>query len=313
MTYSLTPFQEALLLSVCPEGTHILSAHPHRTVQLPCPIHVSLALPTGEERRLILRMTYIRDGVEKEAAVLPVLAKLGLPVPEVLAGPVLDPAQPEVGPMTILSVLPGQDFLTWGRQATSEQLVWAMDAILSGIARLHAVTELLSHEPVAQLLPQKTLCVELQTIITQAGPWFNKPIFRLAVDILSRRVATIQTPLAFSSGDYNQGNFLFKGQELTGLLDFAEPCFEDPHIGMAMYWIHCWNPFDRAGIVERYLEQHQLTFVDFAPRLMLRCLRTLQERFPVRGGDDVHDVWGFESQADSRERILKMLQRALEA
>ncbi|GCE31183.1 hypothetical protein KDA_66670 [Dictyobacter alpinus] len=72
---------------------------------------------------------------------------------------------------------------------------------------------------------------------------------------------------------------------------------EDPHISMAMYWVHSWDPFDRAGIVERYLEQHHLSFAEFAPRVALRCLRTLQETLPVCGGEDVRDEWDFESLA----------------
>ena len=42
-------------------------------------------------------------------------------------------------------------------------------------------------------------------------------------------------PLAFSSGDCNPGNFLSDGARLTGIVDFALACFEDPHIGFAKY------------------------------------------------------------------------------
>ena len=80
---------------------------------------------------------------------------------------------------------------------------------------------------------------------------------------------------------------------------------------MAMYWIYCWDPFDQAGIVERYLEQRQIAFADFAPRLALRCLGTLQEGLPVRGGEEIRDEWGFESLADSRKRVLDLLHRAM--
>jgi hypothetical protein len=41
-------------------------------------------LPDGEAYKLILRMNYILGGVEKEAAILPLLAQAGLPVPTVL-------------------------------------------------------------------------------------------------------------------------------------------------------------------------------------------------------------------------------------
>jgi hypothetical protein len=313
MSKPLTPFQEAFVLSICPKGTRILSANFHRTVQLPCPIWVNLILPNGDAQKLILRMNYILGGIEKEAAILPLLARSGLAVPTVLAGPVIDPTQPEAGAMTILNVLPGQDFLEWGSTATPTQIQWAIGLILQGVALMHSVTEPLSRELIASQLPHNTLHSELQTIIAHGGPWLQEPIFKQAVEALLPVVSKIQTPLAFSNGDYNQGNFLFEGECLTGIIDIASPCFEDPHIGMAMYWIYCWTPYDQAGIVERYLEQQHLSFTDFAPRLALRCLRTLQQNLPVRGGEEVRDEWGFESLADSRQRILEWLKRAMNA
>ncbi|GCE29747.1 hypothetical protein KDA_52310 [Dictyobacter alpinus] len=308
----LTPFQEAFVLSNCPKGTRILSARLHRTVQLPCPIWIDLALPTGEPYKLILRMNYIPHGVEQEAAVLPWLAKCGLPVPALLAGPVIDPTQPEAGAMTILNVLPGQDFLGWGRTATPAQIQWAIGLILQGVAMMHAVTGPLLHTPLASQLPRNTLDAELQAIIQAGGPWLTEPIFSQAIEALVPATSLIQTPLAFSSGDYNQGNFLFEDKRLTGIIDFSGPCFEDPHISMAMYWVHCWNPFDRAGIVERYLEQQHLSSAEFAPRVALRCLRTMQERLPVCGGEEIRDEWDFESLAQTRERLLGLLGRIMD-
>ncbi|GHO50392.1 hypothetical protein [Ktedonospora formicarum] len=56
-----------------------------------------------------------------------------------------------------------------------------------------------------------------------------------------------------------------------------------------------------------------LSFADFAPRLALRCLRILQERFPVHGGEEVYDEWGFERLGTSRQRVLGLLRRAMDA
>lgn len=307
----LTPFQEAFVLSACPMGTRIVEARLHRMVQLPCPIWVDVISPDGEAYQLILRMNYDPGGVEREAAVLPLLAQAGLPVPTVLAGPIIDPTQPEAGAMMILNVLPGQDFLAWGFTASPEQIQWAIGLILQGIDLMHSATEFLHHTPAAQQILRRTLSSELQAIRAMGGPWLSEPLFKQAIEALEPAVNTIESPLAFSSGDYNQGNFLFKGERITGIIDISSPCFEDPHIGMAMYWIHCWNPYDQAGIVERYLERQHLTFADFAPRLALRCLRTLQANLPVRGGEDVHDEWDFETLANSRQRVLGLLTRAM--
>jgi len=81
----------------------------------------------------------------------------------------------------------------------------------------------------------------------------------------------------------------------------------------ASWYAYCWNPFAQAGIVERYLEQQHLSFADFAPRLALRCLRTLQENLAVRGGEDVRDEWDFESLAEYRQRVSGLLKRAMDA
>ena len=311
MTHPLSPFQEALILSVCPRGTHIRSARFHRLVRLPCPVWVQVALPRGEEQMLILRMDQRLHGVEREAAVLPVLARLGLPVPTVLAGPVVDPENPTMGTMSMLTVLPGQDLLGWSWDAPPAALQQAMRFVLEGVERLHKLTVGFSQEPIAKKLPHKTLLSELQEIIARNGPWFDEPVFTQAVDTLLPIVTAIHTPLAFSSGDYNQGNFLFDGQKLTGFIDFTGACFEDPHVGMAMYWIYSWYPLDKAGIVERYLEEHQLSFADFAPRLAVRCLSTLQQQIAVIGGEDVLVEDEYESHADYRQRVLDLLQRAM--
>ncbi len=313
MAHPLSVFQEALVLSVCPVGTSIVSAHFHRLVRLPGPVWVQVALPDGTEQKLILRMDQRISGVGREAAVLPVLARLGLPVPTVLAGPVIDPTQPTMGMMTVLKVLPGQDLLAWSWDAPPEAVALAMRLVLEGVQRLHELTEPLNHEPVAAQLPHITLQSELQDIIALGGPWLDEPVFSQTIEKLFLVVETIHTPLVFSSSDYNQGNFLFDGEKLTGFIDFTGPCFEDPHIGMAKYWTCSWYPLDRAGIVERYLEQEHLSFAEFAPRLALRCLSTLQREIAVTGGEDVLVEDEFESHADYRRRILALLERAMTA
>lgn len=313
MDRPLTPFQEALILSVCPPGSHILSARFHRLVRLPCPIWVRVALPVGKEQRLILRMDQSLHGVEKEARLLPVLARLGLLVPSVLAGPTVDPAKPGMGTMSILTVLSGRDLLGWSWNAPAESLELAMRLVLEGVKWLHALTAPLSREPEAELLPRVTLDSELQGIIKRGGSWFQEPVFSRAMESLLPIVENIRTPLVFSTGDYNPGNFLFEGDALTGFIDFTGACFEDPHIGFAKYWTYSWYPLDRAGIVERYLAEQQLPFTEFAPRLAVRCLWTLQREIAVSGGEDKLDEDEFETHADFRNRILDLLQRAMDA
>jgi len=313
MDHPLSPFQEQLILSVYPAGSRILSARFHRMVRLPGPIWVHVTLPDGNERAVILRMDQRIGGVEREAVILPALARLGLPVPVVLTDRVVDPTRPAWGAMTILNVLPGQDLLAYSWDAPQPALERAMRLVLDGVARLHALTDQLVRDLVADKLPRITPLDELQEVIKRDGPWLDEQLFTDAIERLLPIVSAIDTPLVFSSGDYNPGNFLFDGEQLTGFIDFTGACFEDPHIGMAKYWTCSWYPLDKAGIVERYLEEQQLSFAEFAPRLAVRCLWTLQREIAVSGGEDILVEDEYESHADYRRRIVTLLERAMEA
>jgi len=92
---------------------------------------------------------------------------------------------------------------------------------------------------------------------------------------------------------------------LTGFIDFAWACFEDPHIGFAKYWLYDWFPLNKAGLIERYLETQGLSQADFAPRLAVRCLWTLQREIPVADADGVTDYTRY------RDRVLGFLRGAL--
>jgi thiamine kinase-like enzyme len=215
--------------------------------------------------------------------------------------------------MMLLNVLPGQDLLSWSWNATAKEADQAIQFVLEGVERLHLLTEPLKQEQLLQALPQQTLQTELEDVLADGGPWLKEAVFIQAVEQLIPIVASVQTPLAFSSGDYNPGNFLFEEERLTGFIDFTGACFEDPHVGMAMYWIYSWYPLDRAGMVEHYLERQRLSFADFAPRLAVRCLRTLQQQIAVIGGEDQRNEDDYESHADYRNRILGLLQRAMQS
>src|SRR5437879_10201033 len=93
-------------------------------------------------------------------------------------------------------------------------LIWVN--LLMGRRQL---TKMNQQEPLAQQLPHRTLHMELQELIADGGPWLNEPVFAQAVGHLLPIVASLHIPLAFSSGDYNPGNFLFEGEVLTGFID----------------------------------------------------------------------------------------------
>jgi aminoglycoside phosphotransferase len=298
----LSAFQEAFILSALPAGTRLLEARFAREEWLPCPMRVRVATPDGVEQTLFLWMDRKLGGVETEARLLPVLGRLGLPVPTLLAGPVVDPDRPNLGAQCLLSLLPGRDLLTSSWSASPAVVDWAGGLLLEGVARLHELTEAVSRDAVARHLPRRTLQAELEAVIERGGAWMEEPVFDEAVRSLMPHVEAIDTPLVFSNGDYNPGNFLSDGKGLTGFVDFSWACFEDPHVGFAKCWIYDFFPFNKAGLVERYLDRQSLTRAEFAPRVALRCLWTLQREIAVAGGDT-----GY------RDHVLRLLGEAIAA
>jgi hypothetical protein len=70
---------------------------------------------------------------------------------------------------------------------------------------------------------------------------------------------------------------------VTAYLDFEAAKFEDRLIGFAKYLIYDLDPLNRAGLVREYLAHVGATTADFAPRLALGCLKTLQKEISPTG------------------------------
>lgn len=298
-TDDLSEFQKSLILSVFPRGSHIAAAQYFQREYLPSPMRVRVSLPDGRSQTVVLRLSRRMRGVEREARVLPVLSRLGLRVPQVLAGPSVDPSGEIPGAMTVLSLLPGRDLQTWSC-ASPAGLGTASQLVLEAVGRLHQLTEALGEEGIAAELPHTTMMAELDNLVSRESPWVHEPMFMDAVHYLEPIVASIQTPLCFSNGDYQPGNFLSDGKHLTGFVDFENACFADPHIGFAKYRIYDLHPLSKTGLVERYLRTHDLSERDFAPRMAVRCLWTLQREVPV---SKKHEEYGT--------HILRLLDSAL--
>jgi aminoglycoside phosphotransferase (APT) family kinase protein len=303
MLTPLTSFQEAFALSIFPTGSAVVSARPMQEM-VPCPIHLAIVGPDGVRQEAVLRLARNRGGVEREASVLPALAQLGLPVPAVLAGPVCDPDDAQTGAITLNSLLPGRTLQDWSR-IDSDGLELALDQTVEAVLRLHSLTASLLQTDQAQILPHKTLSSELLGLARSGNPWVQTPTFADATARLAPVVEAIETPLVFSNGDYQPGNFLSDGRRLTGFLDFEKACFEDPLLTLARYPVYNLDPMNRAGVVDRFLGASGFSRAEFAPRLGLFCLRTLLTKTPVSGGTP--------AQQERREYVLALLQSALAA
>ena len=301
MLCQLTALQQAFVLSVFPAGTQIASAHYMQNL-FPCPVHACVTLPDGTGKSVVLRLARNRGGVEREALVLPPLARLGLPVPAVLAGPVSDPEEAQAGSMSLHSLLPGKTLQAWSEHS-AKGLELAMQQLIEAVSRLHQLTERMHQDAISPLLPRKTLASELQSLLRGGNPWMQEEVVKSAILRLLPVVETLAAPLVFSNGDYQPANFLAEEGRLTGFVDFEKACFEDPLITLARYPVYNLNPLYQAGVVTRFLQANGLTEYDFAPRLACFCLRTLVTKVPVLGGTL--------AQQERRTYVLTLLSAAL--
>ena len=299
-------FLTGLVLSAYPPGACILDSQSYRPGYVEFPLRVLVWVPDGRQEACVLKAGRFIGETEREAALLPLLARLGLPVSRLLALPALHPDYPGAcGPFIVMSELPGQP-LPW-IEVNLEQADLGCRLLFQAVDRLHQLTPALRREPVAAQLENKTLLSELQGIRRRGGPWFDQPFFSAAVERLIPVLAGVQEELVFSNGDYNALNFLYEGDRLTGWIDFGGACFEDPYVGFTKFIIwgfdsYGWGTGVKTGLVERYLYAHNLSRADFAPRLALRCLWRLQREISVSS----------EADAPYRNAVVKVLEEALQ-
>jgi hypothetical protein len=295
----LDEFLSELVLSAFPKGSVVMAFH-KGTQYAEYPEgndRVSVRRPNDNEEQVIVLSGGFLHGVETEAAVLPVLARSGLPVSKVLAGPTPHPDYPDAGPFLVLSVLRGRylPFIKMSSRASSEELDLTCRLLVEGVERLHATTDAMHKDDAGKRLPRRTLFAELENIVQRGGPWFDEPVFTEASEVLRPVLKQIEIPLVFSNFFYYTWSFLCDEEKLTGLVQFQKACFEDPHVGFTIYKIWGpidpvgWGPLNRAGLVERWLYRHNVSREEFAPRIALRCLWRLQREHAVEGDNPGRD------------------------
>jgi len=199
--------------------------------------------------------------------------------------------------MLLISRLQGKSLLDLGWNADGKELDRYISLILEGVDCLQSYTSALASTGIP--LAQVSISDELRMMHQRGGPWFLEREFASAFEQAVQIAEAEDTPLSFSSGDCNPGNFLSDGSRLTGMVDFALACFEDPHIGFAKYWTYDWHPFNKAGLVSRYCAKAGVSEEVFALRMVTRSLWTLARGVPVIG----HDA----EFGDYRKRLLGLV------
>lgn len=267
----------------------------------PCPILVDTSLD-GNESSVILRIARNDGGVEREAAIYPSLQRMGLPVPKVLAGPERDPGAPEFFSMAVVERLPGEPLSTWA-EASEDGLRLAIDRLAEAYRLLKSVTDRAASAPELAPLPRRSLRDDLKEVAQRGGDWLRLAEIQDAVVRLSRVIERDDVPRMFSNGDFAPANFLSDGSALTGMLDFEKAAFVDPLTVLTRFPVYDLRPLSRTNFVASVLNEHCYTENDFALRVAVFCLRTLQTKCPVAGGSP--------QQRDRRRHVLSVLEEAM--
>lgn len=260
-----------LVLSIFPTGASVEESHYFDNYDLPCPIKVRVKQPNGESKLVVLRRARHGD-VEREVAVEQLLSEIGLPVPRVLAG--------STEGVVVLSWLEGEDLQHFSMRSDAHT-ERAKHLLISALGTLESITETVDVQSSGNLLERRSLVMELDAI-PKDGPWKSEPLFLNSVSSLRPVLEQIDTPISFTNGDHQPANFLTDGERVTGFLDFEDACLRDPLMGIAKYPVYDLHPLNKAGFVDLYLDSRGFDQADFAPRLALMCLATLQGDIPVQ-------------------------------
>jgi aminoglycoside phosphotransferase len=272
------------LLQMYPQATAVIDVRTYRPGYLPYPARVTLQTSTDVPVVCTLKASAQPETLTYEVQVIRALAGLPILVPRVLGGPLTIMHDDQPLTVALLSELPGEPLPWFGLNdlATAHR---TCQLLLQAVDTLHALTPRVLAHSWAASIHRVTLESELQAILTCGGSWFDVLFFAEAVALLQATIPQFPSPLVFSNGDYNPLNFLVADDALTGWIDFEHACFEDPHVGFAKFVL--WGDDDlgwgaglKAGLVERYVYEHQVPPAMFLVRLLLRGLHHIQETDP---------------------------------
>lgn len=297
-TVRLTFLETEVILRSDPSFRSVSKSAYFDNYDLPCPVRVTLETNSGEKRVVVLRKARHGD-IEKEVEILRALEEFGLPVPEVLTGPF----QNENGERAaVYSLLPGENLQKFSMRSP-EGLQKVKLLLIEAVIRLSEASDFMARHKISAFIPRHSLSYRLETLQTASSDWIDEEIFQRALKRLEAVFSEIKTPLVFSNGDYQPGNFLTQDGEITGFLDFESVSFQDPLMGFVKYPIYELQPLSETDVVSKFLELAGFSEQDFASRLALGCLQTLQKEIPVSGGDQETDTY--------RTHVLGLLEESL--
>ena len=184
---------------------------------------------------------------------------------------------------------------------SSSHAARAKRLLLDALETFDRLTAELQTHPCGRTLERRTLIQELERI--PSGAWDSEPVYANAIERLRPVLEEVHTPLCFTNGDHQPANFLTDGEGIVGFLDFEDSCFRDPLMGLAKYPVYDLHPLNKAGFTELYLRERGLTPAEFAPRIALMCLTTLQRSIAIVPESNDEEAY--------RDHVLKLLDETM--
>ena len=236
-TLGLAELQRSLLDAAFPNA-RILSVQADLEPWMPFGPRVRLALPGGAEKAADFR----GDIDPARAALLPVLERLGIPGPHLLAGPVSRPAAERDARnwngadfLTLCEPPRGENLLLWALGGTPHRIRLATERAFEAIDRLQGITAALQADPLGAALEQRTLADEAARLTDEARwnadpwlaaegrnrtQWLQDPWFAGALQEVQAALPAVALPPVYT----HYSHFLPLSYRITPAADvFAEP------------------------------------------------------------------------------------------
>src|SRR5687767_1986333 len=108
----MSPEEAALVLSAYPAGTQVVASRPYRPGYKPYPRWASVRTPNGQTTRCVIKAANEETLLAREVSALKALTDTGLPVPLLLAGPMVISDDHGTRALIVTTELPGRP-LPW--------------------------------------------------------------------------------------------------------------------------------------------------------------------------------------------------------
>ncbi len=235
--FGLSELQHSLLTVAFPNA-RVLSVQADIEPWMPFGPRVCLALPDGTEKAADFR----GDIGPARAALLPILERLGIPSPRLLAGPVPRPATERkveswngADFLTLCEPPRGENLLLWALGGTPHRIRLATERAFEAIDLLQGITSALQADPAGAVLEQRTLADEAARLTDDARwdadpwlaaegharrSWLADPWFAGALEKVQAALPAVAAPLVYT----HYSHFLPLSYRIAPASDvFAEP------------------------------------------------------------------------------------------